>query len=364
MDCNKQSNKKQSLNDDVFTNQQSLQYPTEDDFVDIKVLNNNTKILNETKADISSLLDVAKETTPKNIENIAKNVQSTTNAINTNITNIKNTVNTINSNVNNINSNVGSNLQQVAKERSQYSIEDKVKQIEESLNILKANIIDRKKWFNYPNLRAIPITHKNVNNDYTLISSVTGSGHLLCAFFGETFVSKSQNTQYKEEAKKVGIKIEIDGQVAFHVEFDPTDKHPFQNKNTYSFIGIMAHNDSNLDFISTEVKPYYVIPNNVYSLDLHYNYKAIPFSNMPLALSKNLELSSNIQKITETNFFGAEEEAHSYYHFIGKIISNDNYLKFNNSLKIYIMNHRVSNSPEAPLNLLSLGGRIVYSLND
>lgn len=336
--------------DNTFTNEDEIRYPTEDDLVDIKVLNNNIRLLDETKAGGTDLKNVARETTPKNIEN--------------GISNLKRTVDTINSNVNSINSNIGSNLQGVAKERSQYSIEDKVKQIEEAVNSLKANITERKKWINYPNLRAMPITHKNVNNDYTLISSVTGSGHLLCAFFGETFTAKSQNTQYKEETKKVGIKIEIDGKVAFHVEFDPTNKHPFENKVTYCLIGIMAQNDSYLDFISTEVKPYYVIPNNVYSLDLHYNYKAMPFSNMPLALSKNLELSSNIQKITETNFFGAEEEAHSYYHFIGKIISNDNYLKFNNSLKIYIMNHRVSNSPEAPLNLLNLGGRIVYSLDD
>lgn len=364
MDYNKENINQQTLEDDIFTNQQTLQYPTENDFVDIKVLNNNTKILNETKADISSLLDVAKETTPKNIENIAKNVQSTTNTISTNVANIKSTVATINSNVNNINSNVGSNLQQVAKERSQYSIEDKVKQIEEMLNNLKTNIIERKKWFNYPNLRGIPITHKTSNNSYTLISSVTGSGHLICAFFGEIFIPKSQTGNHKEELQKVGIKIEIDGKVVLHIEFDPKDKKPFQNKYLYSFIGIMAHNDTNLDFTSTDIKPFYAVPSNTFNPDLNHNYKILPFSPYSLGVCKNLELSSALQKITETNFFGAEEEIYNHYHFIGKTITNDDYLKFNNSLKIYIMNNRLSINPEAPLNTVSLGGRIVYSLDN
>ena len=115
--------------DNTFTNEDEIRYPTEDDLVDIKVLNNNIRLLDEQKAGGADLQNVAKETTPKNIENIVKNIQSTTNAINSNVTNIKNTVNTINSNVNNINSNVGSNLQQVAKERSQYSIEDKADEI-------------------------------------------------------------------------------------------------------------------------------------------------------------------------------------------------------------------------------------------
>lgn len=124
--------------DNTFTNENEIRYPTEDDFVDIKVLNNNIRLLDEQKVGGTDLQNVAKETTPKNIENIVKatqnttntinsnvsSIKSTTNTINTNVSNIKSTVDTINSNVNNINSNIATNLQGVAKERSQYSIED------------------------------------------------------------------------------------------------------------------------------------------------------------------------------------------------------------------------------------------------
>lgn len=361
----KKNSKQQTLQDDIFTNKQSLQYPTEDDFVDIKILNNNTKILNETKADISSLLDVAKETTPKNIENITKNVQSTANVINTNVANIKSTVETINSNVNNISSNVGSNLQQVAKERSQYSIEDKVKQIEQTVNNLKINIIDRKKWFNYPNLRAVPIAYKTINPSYTLVSSVTGSGHLLCAYFGEMFLSKNLRPNVKTEAQKVGIKIEIDGSVVFHIEFDPNDKNPFQFNSIYTYVGIIAHNDTNTWFYdTTNIKPYYTVPNSVINTDLYLKLRALPYPNDPLTVAKNLELSSSLQKITETQFLGSDNDLHVCHYLIGKIISNDDYLRFNNSLKIYIMNEKNTINPEQSLDYSSRGGRIIYSLDN
>ena len=135
MNFEKSNNKIKSLDslpratDNTFTNEDEIRYPTEDDLVDIKVLNNNIRLLDEQKAGGADLQNVAKETTPKNIENIVKSTQNTTNTINANITNIKSTVDTINSNVNNINSNVGSNLQNVAKERNQYSIENKTDEI-------------------------------------------------------------------------------------------------------------------------------------------------------------------------------------------------------------------------------------------
>lgn len=137
---NKKLEEQSRSSNNTFTNEDEIRYPTEDDLVDIKVLNNNIRLLDETKAGGTDLENVARETTPKNIENIVKATQSTTSTINSNVSNIKSTVDTINSNVNNINSNISSNLQGVAKERSQYSIEDKTKEISTKTDTIITNL--------------------------------------------------------------------------------------------------------------------------------------------------------------------------------------------------------------------------------
>ena len=43
------------MENNKFTNKQELEYPTEEDFVDVKVLNNNTRLLSEQKADIADI---------------------------------------------------------------------------------------------------------------------------------------------------------------------------------------------------------------------------------------------------------------------------------------------------------------------
>ena len=71
-----------------------LIYPSEDDIVDINVINNNFKILNEQKASLENLSDVARESSPKNIENKVVATYSSVNSI-------QNAVNTMNSDINN-----------------------------------------------------------------------------------------------------------------------------------------------------------------------------------------------------------------------------------------------------------------------
>ena len=68
------------MEDNKFTNKEELEYPTEDDFVDVKVLNNNTRLLSEKKADIAdievSLQGVAKERTEYSIEDKVKGLET------------------------------------------------------------------------------------------------------------------------------------------------------------------------------------------------------------------------------------------------------------------------------------------------
>ena len=69
----KKDTEKFNLDENKFTNESELEYPTEEDFIDIKVLNNNTRLLNEKKVDIESIENVARESTPMAIENAVKN---------------------------------------------------------------------------------------------------------------------------------------------------------------------------------------------------------------------------------------------------------------------------------------------------
>ncbi len=66
--------------DDKFTNKEEIEYPLETDIVNIKVLNNNTKLLDEKKVNISDIQEnlqgIAKETSKYNIENKIKQVEN------------------------------------------------------------------------------------------------------------------------------------------------------------------------------------------------------------------------------------------------------------------------------------------------
>ena len=107
--------------DNVFTNKEELEYPLETDLVNIKVLNNNTRLLDEKKADISDI-EVS--------------------------------------------------LQGVAKERSEYSIENKVKEIENKLILLEEKE-KLKNWLSSPST-IIKTTQLNNIND-KIIVEITGS---------------------------------------------------------------------------------------------------------------------------------------------------------------------------------------------
>lgn len=92
-----------NLEDETFTNNDSIQYPSLNDIADIRVINNNIKILNEQKANLDNLSNVARESSPKNIENTINtmNTKLSSVAIETSPKNIENLIKSINTKISN-----------------------------------------------------------------------------------------------------------------------------------------------------------------------------------------------------------------------------------------------------------------------
>ena len=207
--------------DDRFTNKEELEYSLENDLVNVKVLNNNTKLLDEKKADITSLNNVARESTPMAIENAVKN----------------------------INNDVSQNLQGVAKERSEYSIEDRVKILEDNLPKyyydLHYNYIEKQ-------VSSIPL------NNEILLSEATGQGELVHCFLGfrGTGTANNDNPAYK-------FKIVIDGEVKlFHTVY-------LMGKVNYPKAGFFSY--TNISHYESD-----------YTKDYQNRYRYYPYSYLPI----------------------------------------------------------------------------------
>ncbi|WP_250277203.1 hypothetical protein [[Clostridium] colinum] len=91
------------MSDNKFTNLDKLEYPLEDDSIDIKVLNNNTRLLDEKKANISSLENVARESSPMDIENNIKSVSSKVDAISDRVNRLPGAINNNTTNLQKLN---------------------------------------------------------------------------------------------------------------------------------------------------------------------------------------------------------------------------------------------------------------------
>lgn len=207
--------------DDKFTNKEELEYSLENDLVNVKVLNNNTKLLDEKKADIASLNNVARESTPMAIENAVKNISN----------------------------DVSQNLQGVAKERSEYSIEDRVKNLEDNIPKyyydLHYNYIEKQ-------VSSIPL------NNEILLSEATGQGELVHCFLGfrGTGTANNDNPAYK-------FKIVIDGEVKlFHTVY-------LMGKVNYPKAGFFSY--TNISHYESD-----------YTKDYQNRYRYYPYSYLPI----------------------------------------------------------------------------------
>lgn len=207
--------------DDRFTNKEELEYSLENDLVNIKVLNNNTKLLDEKKADIASLNNVARESTPMAIENAVKNISN----------------------------DVSQNLQGVAKERSEYSIEDKVKILEDNLPKYYYDL-----HYNYivKQVSSVPL------NNEILLSEATGQGELVHCFLGfrGTGTDNNDRPAYK-------FKIVIDGEVKlFHTVY-------LMGKVNYPKAGFFSY--TNISHYEAD-----------YTRDYQNRYRYYPYSYLPI----------------------------------------------------------------------------------
>lgn len=207
--------------DDKFTNKGELEYSLENDLVNVKVLNNNTKLLDEKKADIASLNNVARESTPMAIENAVKN----------------------------INNDVSQNLQGVAKERSEYSIEDRVKNLEDNIPKYYYDL-----HYNYigKQVSSIPL------NNEILLSEATGQGELVHCFLGfrGTGTDNNDRPAYK-------FKIVIDGEVKlFHTVY-------LMGKVNYPKAGFFSY--TNISHYESD-----------YTKDYQNRYRYYPYSYLPI----------------------------------------------------------------------------------
>lgn len=207
--------------DDKFTNKGELEYSLENDLVNVKVLNNNTKLLDEKKADIASLNNVARESTPMAIENAVKNISN----------------------------DVSQNLQGVAKERSEYSIEDRVKNLEDNIPKYYYDL-----HYNYigKQVSSIPL------NNEILLSEATGQGELVHCFLGfrGTGTDNNDRPAYK-------FKIVIDGEVKlFHTVY-------LMGKVNYPKAGFFSY--TNISHYESD-----------YTKDYQNRYRYYPYSYLPI----------------------------------------------------------------------------------
>lgn len=171
------------MQDEKFTNSINIQYPSREDFIDIAVLNNNFRLLQEKKA---------------SIEDIEKS------------------------------------LERVAKEKSPNNIENNIDSIVEKLdNITKiVKIKNKKNFWEYPNKR-MTFNRTNITSSNQVFLDIKGKGrllHLPC-FLEEKYINSSFRLN--------GVfKVEIDGEVQYKLTFE---NYPVSDSRTLGF-GIVNKN--------------------------------------------------------------------------------------------------------------------------
>ena len=190
------------MEDNKFTNKEELEYPTEDDFVDVKVLNNNTRLLSEKKADIDDI-EVS--------------------------------------------------LQGVAKERTEYSIEDKVKSLEQKILIIEEYI--PKLYYNLRGNRGnVGGSSKPFNIDRkNLIFSITGSGELLHSLVWINHFADKGNLNFKTE-------LIVDGKTVSLNNFKNIPSSLYSSKSYY-FYGYFSRANITKGYITS--KYYYPVSRSI-----------------------------------------------------------------------------------------------------
>lgn len=177
------------MENNKFTNKQELEYPTEEDFVDVKVLNNNTRILSKQKADIADI-EVS--------------------------------------------------LQGLAKERSEYSIEDKVKNLEDNIS---------KFYYDLTQM----VVSKQISNISTsqeiLLGEITGEGELIHCYLDFQGIGSSS-----VDTPTFKFKIVVDGQIKVFHNVCYSGNNQLADIGFFSKVNILSYRSNKRQPTSTDTE--------------------------------------------------------------------------------------------------------------
>ena len=290
-----------------FTMKESIVYPAGDDFVEVEVLNNNIRILDENKA-----------------EKIHKHSEYITSQI------------------------LQDNLNGIAKEKSEYSIENMVQSLSTEINNIKNEIIKLKEnntnWQNLPNInfkQTFQPTSANQGKNYRSIFEVHGKGTLIQAI---------QQTDFNVATTNACIKIEIDGSVILNIEKTHTVS---ESKYRYfNYLGLIngqnlkVFNDSNYELLAVH-NINFIGPG--FSSD---NIKPLRRALISPSLEKTFEFNSSFKSFIRDSNIQSDNSVSS-----GKILNLAG-VKFNKSFKVSTyFNHNHTNDN------LSLVVYTIYSID-
>lgn len=325
--------------DDIFTNLDYLEYPLLEDEVDVRVLNNNTRLLASQQFDTSVLDGIAKETSPYKIENAILDLKSQNNEVSNTLDDIaketspykiENAISDIKGqnidlsdalglaaketssykienevlSLKTQNTQISNILSDVAKETDPYFIEEKIKDLYNLCNSLKGN----QKWWTLPDIygRKVFLCHATSSIQYTSLTEVyklTGSGKLISISFPLLFYVRSNQTltvQFQllvDDAIIMNQQIQITGATSndeyFNVGFGIHNiqaDNPYKNQNSdiaYSLSKI-DETASTSDSVATAAYRQYS-KNNTPINDIPYN------RNIENNYMTSVDLSSTLQ---------------------------------------------------------------------
>ena len=243
--------------DKQFTNKEELEYPTEDDFVDVKILNNNTRLLSEKKADISDIEE---------------------------------------------------SLQGVAKERSEYSIEDKVKELDKKIQRLEDRE-SKKNWANLPNLKINRTSKILTEKKENVILEVTGSGNLVMAI-----------GWFQTYDNKFNMKVTLDDEIIYNVDVDTAET----GNNTQ--IGILNNTISTNNRTYVNGKGYQYIFKELFLCDDEKNFFSLDFY-----YGKLRNLSSELIQVKSKDYYFSTHKMN-----LPATVLTKEPIKFNKNFKVTV----------------------------
>ncbi|MDE6181884.1 MAG: hypothetical protein K2F59_01585, partial [Eubacteriales bacterium] len=315
---------------------------------DIRVINNNIKILQEEKANLSNLQDVAKESSPKNIENKVIQLEG---KIEKNYSEIKNIMDY--------------EKYGITYEKCVHYLDDRLRDLQPNTNYIDiVNVVGSGKFYN---------------------------AYILPNMEGAKTVSKTINGITQEYTYKTvqGIKIILDDKIIYWHELDLSRLSKYIYTPTYqspkSVFGVVCRHSDNLDRVPNRVSygsyslrfadlEYFGVPSNSQEKKIDSAYRLaeqLVFSTSHLSNNKVIWNNSNIPF--------TKEFTHSTDGLIkmptgiptNYVYLADRFLKFEKNLKIQVAYSQQNadtgvfydkNSPEKTLRELVYGH--LYSLDD